>query len=64
MATKRKNLVLMVPEDHQRDYKYSFVAEKSAKLTREGKKLRRRSYNPITRKHEVFVERRMPPHAK
>lgn len=54
----------MVPEDHQRDYKYSFVAEKSAKLTREGKKLRRRSYNPITRKHEVFVERRMPPHAK
>lgn len=64
MAKRRKNLVLMVPEGHRNDYKFSFVVEKSAKMVREGKTLRRRTYNPITRKHGWFIERRMPPHAK
>lgn len=64
MAKKRKLLMLMVPENNKNNYDYSFVVEKSAKMLREGKKLRRRVYNPSIRKHEWFTERRMPAHAK
>ena len=27
-------------------------------------KLKARKYNPSTRKHEIFVEKKLPPHSK
>ena len=27
-------------------------------------KLKARKYNPVTRKHEVFIEKKLPPHSK
>ena len=27
-------------------------------------KLKVKKYNPVTRKHEVFVEKKLPPHSK
>ena len=34
-------------------------------LTKPSKiKLKARKYNPVTRKHEIFVEKKLPPHSK
>ena len=27
-------------------------------------KLKARKYNPVTRKHEIFIEKKLPPHSK
>ena len=33
-------------------------------LVKEVLKLKAKKYNPATRKHEVFVEKKLPPHSK
>jgi len=33
-------------------------------LTIENIKLKLRKYNPVKRKHEMFVEAKLPPHSK
>ena len=27
-------------------------------------KLKAKKYNPVTRKHEIFIEKKLPPHSK
>ena len=43
---------------------YHYTALKTKRLTIENQKLKLRKYNPVKRKHEMFVEAKLPPHSK
>ena len=61
MATKRKDIVYLIPEGEARDshtYHYTLQKTKNTK----GTKLKFRKFNPIKRKHEMFVEVKAPGH--
>ena len=62
---KRKTLLYLIPEGETRDshtYHYTFIKTKN--LTIDNKKLKLKKYNPVKRKHEWFVEAKLPPHSK
>ena len=62
---KRKTLVYLIPEGETRDsHTYHYTALKTKRLTIENQKLKLRKYNPVKRKHELFVEAKLPPHSK
>jgi large subunit ribosomal protein L33 len=55
----------LIPEGETRDhhtYHYTFIKTKN--LTIDNKKLKLKKYNPVKRKHEWFVEAKLPPHSK
>ena len=55
----------MIPEGETRDHHtYHYTAMKTKNLTIENKKLKLKKYNPVKRKHEWFVEAKLPPHSK
>ena len=58
MAKKTHLKVRMVPESNP-DSKFIYYAKKPTK-----DKLKLKKYNPNTRKHEFFVEKKLPPHSK
>ena len=55
--------VRMVPESNP-DSKFIYYAKKPTKGEKAKEKLKLKKYNPNTRKHEVFVEKKLPPHSK
>ena len=62
---KRRTLVYMIPEGETRDHHtYHYTAVKTRTLTMENRKLRFKKYNPVKRKHEWFIEAKLPPHTK
>lgn len=64
-VSKRKNILYLIPEGQTRDnhsYHYTFV--KTKRLMSEGKKMRVKKYNPVTRQREWFVECKLPSHSK
>ena len=53
----------MVPESNH-DSKFIYYAKKPTKGEKAKDKLKLKKYNPNTRKHEFFVEKKLPPHSK
>ena len=63
MAKKTSIKVRLVPESKQNSPFYYYVKKPSAG-EKAKVKLKIRKYNPSTRKHEMFVEKKLPPHSK
>ena len=63
MAKKTSIKVRLVPESKPSSPFFYYVKKptggEKAKV-----KLKARKYNPATRKHEIFVEKKLPPHSK
>ena len=60
-SKKRKNTVYLIPKGETRDnHTYHYTAVKTKGVT---DKLELRKYNPVKRKHELFVEVKLPPHS-
>ena len=63
MAKKTSIKVRLVPESKPDSAFYYYVkkptAGEKAKI-----KLKAKKYNPSTRKHEVFIEKKLPSHSK
>ena len=63
MAKKSSIKVRLVPESKPNSPFFYYVknpsAGENAKI-----KLKIKKYNPATRKHEVFIEKKLPPHSK
>jgi large subunit ribosomal protein L33 len=57
--------VRLVPEDaDSKDHGYYYYALKPNKGEKKNQKLKVRKYDPITRKHRWWVEKKLPPHSK
>ena len=63
MAKKTSIKVRLVPESKPHSQFYYYVKKPSAGLKAKNK-LKARKYNPSTRKHEIFIEKKLPPHSK
>ena len=63
MAKKTHIKVRLVPESNP-DSKFIYYAKKPTKGEKAKEKLKLKKYNPNTRKHEIFVEKKLPPHSK
>jgi|TARA_S200000501_G_C20467779_1_gene588014 large subunit ribosomal protein L33 len=63
MAKKTHLKVRLVPEASP-DSAFFYYAKKPTKGEKAKNKLKVRKYNPSTRKHEIFVEKKLPPHSK
>ena len=63
MAKKSSVKVRLVPESKP-DSAFYYYVKKPTKCEKAKVKLKVRKYNPSTRKHEVFVEKKLPPHSK
>ena len=55
--------VRLVPENNP-DSKFIYYAKKPTKGEKAKNKLKLKKYNPNTRKHEFFIEKKLPPHSK
>ena len=65
MADKKQTKVYLIPENETRDsHTYHYTAVKTKTLVQENRKLKMRKYNPVKRKHEMFVEAKLPKHQK
>ena len=63
MAKKTHLKVMIVPESNP-DSKFIYYAKKPTKGEKVKNKLKLKKYNPNTRKHEFFIEKKLPPHSK
>ena len=63
MAKKTHVKVRLVPEAKP-DSPFFYYVKKPAGGEKAKVKLKARKYNPSTRKHEIFVEKKLPPHSK
>ena len=63
MAKKSFIKVRMVPEN-KTDSPFYYYLKKPAGGEKAKVKLSARKYNPSTRKHELFIEKKLPPHSK
>ena len=63
MAKKSSIKVRLVPEAKP-DSPFFYYAKKPTKGEKVKVKLKVKKYNPNTRKHEFFVEKKLPPHSK
>tara|TARA_B100000579_G_C22785116_1_gene831464 strand:- start:33 stop:224 length:192 start_codon:yes stop_codon:yes gene_type:complete len=63
MAKKSFVKIRMVPESKP-DSAFYYYLKKPAGGEKAKVKLSARKYNPTTRKHELFVEKKLPPHSK
>ena len=63
MAKKSSIKVRLVPEAKPNS-SFFYYAKKPTKGEKAKVKLKVKKYNPITRKHEFFVEKKLPPHSK
>ena len=61
MAKKTHVKVRLVPEEKP-DSPFFYYVKKPAGGEKAKVKLKAKKYNPATRKHEVFVEKKLPPH--
>jgi len=61
MARKDNDIVYLIPEGQTREsHDYHYTVSKPKKM----EKFRMKKYNPVSRKHEWFVEVKKPPHSK
>ncbi len=63
MAKKSSIKVRLVPEKKP-DSPFVYYVKKPTKGEKAKVKLKLKKYNPQTRKHEIFVEKKLPPHSK
>ena len=63
MAKKTHIKVRLVPETKP-DSAFIYYAKKPTPGEKAKNKLKLRKYNPNTKKHEIFVEKKLPPHSK
>ena len=63
MAKKSHLKVRLVPESKP-DSAFVYYAKKPTKGEKAKVKLKIKKYNPNTRKHEFFVEKKLPTHSK
>mgnify|MGYP001309823069 FL=1 len=63
MAKKSHIKVRLVPESKP-DSAFVYYVKKPTKGEKAKNKLKLNKYNPVTRKHEIFVEKKLPPHSK
>ena len=63
MAKKTSIKVRLVPEKKPNSAFYYYV-KKPTGGEKANIKLKAKKYNPSTRKHEIFVEKKLPPHSK
>ena len=63
MAKKTSIKVRLVPEGKP-DSAFNYYVKKPSGGEKAKVKLKVRKYNPVTRKHEIFVEKKLPPHSK
>ena len=63
MAKKNSVKVRLVPESKP-DSAFIYYAKKPTKGEKAKIKLKLKKYNPSTKKHEVFIEKKLPPHSK
>jgi large subunit ribosomal protein L33 len=63
MAKKSSVKVRLVPEDKPNS-KHYYYAYKPTAGEKAKEKLKLKKYNSATRKHEWFVEKKLPPHSK
>ena len=63
MAKKTHQKVRLVPESKPNS-SFFYYAKKPTKGEKVKDKLRVSKYNPATRKHEIFVEKKLPPQSK
>ena len=63
MAKKSTVKVRLVPEE-KADSKFNYYVKKPTSGLKAKDKLRMKKYNPDTKKHEWFVEKKLPPHSK
>ena len=63
MAKKSSVKVRLVPENKV-DSSFYYYVKKPTKGEKAKIKLKLKKYNPETRKHEYFIEKKLPPHSK
>ena len=63
MAKKSSVKVRLVPEIKP-DSPFFYYVKKPTKGEKAKVKLKMKKYNPSTKKHETFVEKKLPPHSK
>ena len=63
MAKKSYALKQLLPEENPKTGT-KYIVRKPTKGMKVAEKLRLKKYNPATRKHEWFVEKKLPPHSK
>ena len=63
MAKKSSTKVRLVPE-LKPDSSFFYYVKKPTSGEKAKIKLKVRKYNPATRKHEIFIEKKLPPHSK
>ena len=57
--------IYLIPEGETRDsHTYHYTVVKTKKFIQENEKLKIKKFNPVKRKHEWFVEAKLPPHSK
>ena len=65
MAANKQQKVYLIPEGETRDsHTYHYTVVKTKKFIHEHEKLKIKKFNPVKRKHEWFVEAKLPPHSK
>ena len=63
MAKKNSVKVRLVPETKPNSSFFYYV-KKPTKGEKAKVKLKMKKYNPSTKKHEIFIEKKLPPHSK
>ncbi len=63
MAKKSSIKVRLVPESKPNS-PYFYYVKKPSTCDKAKIKLKAKKYNPATRKHEIFIEKKLPPHSK
>ena len=63
MAKKTSIKIRLVPESKP-DSAFYYYVKKTSSGEKAKVKLKIKKYNPSTRKHEFFVEKKLPPHSK
>ena len=63
MAKKTSIKVRLVPESKPSSPFFYYV-KKPTGGAKAKVKLKLKKYNPSTRKHEIFIEKKLPPHSK
>ena len=63
MAKKTSVKVRLVPEKKP-DSSFFYYVKKPSSGEKAKIKLKPKKYNPDTRKHEIFIEKKLPPHSK
>ncbi len=63
MAKKSSVKVRLVPEEKP-DSKFYYYVKKPSAGDNAKDHITKKNFNPATRKHEWFVEKKLPPHSK